>query len=97
MIFAKGKTVAAAALLESLPGHLGLLIGMGPLEGQTPCCPPWAEWSGSYLGGQQPGQVDLGHHLAAPVTLLLVSVVMVLHQMPHLDPTLQVRGDHGGP
>lgn len=58
--------------------------------------PPRAAKNSSYLGGQQPGQVDLGHHLAAPVTLLLVPVLMVLHQMPHLNPTLQVWGDHGG-
>lgn len=57
-------------------------------------------WPGqfkSYLGGQKPGQVDLRHHFAAPVTLLLVTMVMILHQMPNLDTTLQVWGDHGDP
>lgn len=49
----------------------------------------------AYLGGQQPGQVDLRDHLAATVSLLLVSMLMVLYQMPHLNAALQVRCDHG--
>lgn len=48
-----------------------------------------------YLCSQEPGQVDLRHHLAAPVSLLLVAVVMVLDQVPDLDAALQVGGDHG--
>lgn len=50
----------------------------------------------SYFCGQQPGQVDLGDHLAAPVALPLVRVVVVLHEMPQFGAALQVRGDHGG-
>lgn len=50
----------------------------------------------AYLGRQKSCQVDLGNHLAAAVTLLLISMFMVLHQMPNLDAALQVRGDHGG-
>ena len=49
-----------------------------------------------YLGGQQPGEVDLGHHLAAAVALPLVRVVVVLHQVPQLGAALQVGGDHWG-
>lgn len=48
----------------------------------------------AYLGGQQSSQVDLRDHLAATVSLLLVSMLMVLHQMPHFDAALQVRCDH---
>ena len=47
-----------------------------------------------YLSGQQSCQIDFRHHLAPPVPLLLVPVLMVLHQVPHLDSALQVRGDH---
>ena len=49
----------------------------------------------AHLGSQKSCQVDLRDHLAAAVTLLLVSMLMVLHQVPNLDPTLQVRSDHG--
>lgn len=49
----------------------------------------------AHLGSQKSCQVDLGDHLAAAVALLLVSMLVVLHQMPNLDPALQVRGDHG--
>lgn len=49
-----------------------------------------------HLGSQKSCQVDLRDHLAAAVTLLLISVFMVLHQMPNLDAALQVRSDHGG-
>lgn len=52
--------------------------------------------SGSHLGGQESCQVDLRDHLAAAVALLLVAVLVVLDQVPDLDPTLQVGGDHGG-
>ena len=75
-----------------------LWAGWGLGQDTSLRCPPWAgAEQGCYLRGQQPGQVDLRHHLAAPVPLLLVPVVVVLHQMPHLDPALQVWGDHGGP
>ena len=47
-----------------------------------------------YLSGQQSCQINFRHHLAPPVPLLLVPVLMVLHQVPHLDSTLQVGGDH---
>ncbi len=50
----------------------------------------------AYLGSQESCQVDLRDHLAAAVALLLVSMLMVLHQVPNFDPALQVRGDHGG-
>lgn len=50
-----------------------------------------------YLGGQQPGQVDLRHHLAPSVALPLVRVVVVFHQVPQFGAALQVRGDHGRP
>lgn len=50
----------------------------------------------SHLGGQEPCQVDLRDHLAAAVALLLVAVLVVLDQVPDLDPALEVRGDHGG-
>lgn len=49
----------------------------------------------AHLRSQKPCQVDLRDHLASAVALLLVSVFMVLHQVPHLDPALQVRSDHG--
>lgn len=49
----------------------------------------------AHLGSQQSGQVNLGDHLAASVTLLLVSVLVVLHQVPNFDSTFQVRCDHG--
>lgn len=38
----------------------------------------------SYLGSQQPGQINLRDHLATAVSFLLVSVLVVLHQVPHL-------------
>lgn len=49
----------------------------------------------THLCSQKSRQVDLGDHLAATVTLLLVSVLVVLDQVPDFDPALQVRGDHG--
>ena len=49
----------------------------------------------AYLGGQQASEIDLGDHLAAAVALLLVSVFVVLHQVPNLHPALQVWCDHG--
>lgn len=49
-----------------------------------------------YLGGQQSGQVDLRHHLAASVALPLVRVIVVLHQVPQFGAALQVGGDHWG-
>lgn len=48
----------------------------------------------AYLGSQQSSQIDLRDHLAATVSLLLVSMLMVLHQMPHFDTALLVRCDH---
>lgn len=48
----------------------------------------------AHLGSQKSCQVDLRDHLAAAVALLLVSMLMILHQVPNLDPTLQVRCDH---
>ena len=36
------------------------------------------------LGGEQPGQVDLGHQLVAPLVVLL-GVGVVADQVPHLD------------
>lgn len=48
-----------------------------------------------HLCCQQPCQVYLWHHLAAPLALLLVPVVVVLDQVPNFDPALQVRGQHG--
>lgn len=49
-----------------------------------------------YLGGQQSGQVDFRHHLAASVPLPLVRVVVVLDQVPQFGAALQVGGDHRG-
>ena len=37
------------------------------------------------LGGEQPGEVDLGHQLVAPLVVLLRVGVMA-DEMPHLDP-----------
>lgn len=51
----------------------------------------------TYLGSQQARQVDLRHHFAPPVTLALVSVVVVLDQVPELGATFQVGRDHGRP
>ena len=48
----------------------------------------------THFGSQKSCQVDLRDHLAATVALLLVSVLMVLHQVPNLNPALQVRSDH---
>lgn len=48
----------------------------------------------AHLSRQKSCQVDFRDHLAAAVTLLLVSVLMVLHQVPHFDPAVQVRSDH---
>lgn len=50
----------------------------------------------SHLGSQKSRQVDLRDHLAATITFLLVSVLVVLNQVPDLHPALQVRSDHGG-
>ena len=36
------------------------------------------------LGGEQPGQVDLGYQLVAPLVVLL-GVGVVADQVPHLD------------
>lgn len=49
----------------------------------------------AHLGSQESGQVNLGDHLATAVALLLVSVLVVLHQVPNFDSTFQVRRDHG--
>ena len=35
------------------------------------------------LGGEQPGQVDLGDQLVGPLVLVVVRVMT--HQMPHLN------------
>lgn len=48
----------------------------------------------AHLCSQKSCQIDLRDHLAAAVALLLVSMLMVLHQVPNLDPALQVRSDH---
>lgn len=48
----------------------------------------------AHLGSQKSCQVDLGDHLAAAVPLLLVSMLMVLYQVPDFHPTLQVRSNH---
>lgn len=48
-----------------------------------------------HLCRQQPRQVNLWHHLAAALALLLVPVVVVLDQVPNFDSALQVRGQHG--
>lgn len=73
------------ALQETQAGEL-------TLELKRPC---YGEQNMSHLCGEQPGQVDLRHHLAAALALLLVPVVVVLDQVPNFDPALQVRGEHG--
>jgi len=54
----------------------------------------FSEEQAAHLGSQKSCQVDLRDHLAAAVALLLVSVLVVLHQVPDLDPALQVGRDH---
>lgn len=44
---------------------------------------------------QEPGEVNLRHHFAASFAFLLVSVLVVLDQVPNFDPALQVGGQHG--
>lgn len=48
-----------------------------------------------HLSSQQPGQINLRHHLTTPVAFLLISMFVVLHKMPHLHPTFEIRRDHG--
>lgn len=50
----------------------------------------------AHLSSQKSCQVDLRDHLAATITFLLVSVLMVLYQVPDLHPALQIRSNHGG-
>lgn len=38
-----------------------------------------------YLGSQQSGQVDFRNHLAASVAFSLVTVLMILHQVPQFS------------
>ncbi len=39
----------------------------------------------SYLSRQQSGQVDLRNHLAASVSFSLITVLMILHQVPQFS------------
>lgn len=38
-----------------------------------------------YLGCQQPGQIDFRNHLAASVPFSLVTVLVILHQVPQFS------------
>lgn len=44
-----------------------------------------------YLCSQQSGQVDLRNHFAAPVSLSLITVFMILHQVPQFSPLKHIE------
>lgn len=44
-----------------------------------------------YLGSQQPGQVDFRNHLAASVSFSLVTVLVILHQVPQFSSWTQTK------
>lgn len=78
-----------AAQGTNLPGDLGRSVGtldLAMCSGHLPY---------TYLGSQQPCQVDLRDHLAATVTFTLVQVIVVLYQVPQFCSTFQVWRDHG--
>lgn len=48
------------------------------------------DFKNAYLCGQESCEVNLGYHFVTPLTLFLVVIVMVFHQVPHLSRSVEV-------